>query len=198
MIPTAYTEAVEPQRSLLEQQLVRLQLGVIFAFSFILPYLSKRFPINHFITAVMSSIAKNNKDIFTLFDKKGQGSISKQQFGDYLRAIGYNPTNAQVAEILSASSDDTLTLEQISSLIDANQELLDATTTGKIEDFIKAFQVFDKENTGKVTVGDIRYMLTGLGEKLSDEEVDELLKGVEIDADGGIDYKKFMEDILRQ
>ncbi|CAB4254259.1 similar to Saccharomyces cerevisiae YGL106W MLC1 Essential light chain for Myo1p, light chain for Myo2p [Maudiozyma barnettii] len=146
----------------------------------------------------MSSIAKNNKDIFTLFDKKGQGSITKPQFGDYLRAIGYNPTNAQVEEILSGASQDALSLEDISSLIESNQQLLDATTTAKVDDFIKAFQVFDKENTGKVTVGDIRYMLTGLGEKLSDEEVDELLKGVEIDSDGGIDYKKFMEDILRQ
>lgn len=146
----------------------------------------------------MSSIAKNNKDIFTLFDKKGQGSIAKPQFGDYLRAIGYNPTNAQIEEILSAASQDTLSLDDISSLIESHQEMLDSTTNGKIEDFIKAFQVFDKENTGKVTVGDIRYMLTGLGDKLSDEEVDELLKGVEIDSDGGIDYKKFMEDILRQ
>ena len=146
----------------------------------------------------MSSIAKNNKDIFTLFDKKGQGSIAKAQFGDYLRAIGYNPTNAQIEEILSSASQDALSLDDIASLIESHQEMLDSTTNGKIEDFIKAFQVFDKENTGKVTVGDIRYMLTGLGDKLSDEEVDELLKGVEIDSDGGIDYKKFMEDILRQ
>lgn len=145
-----------------------------------------------------STIAKNNKDIFTLFDKKGCGSISNQQFGDYLRAIGYNPTNAQVGDILNGTSGDVLTLDQITELISKNQELLDATTTGKIDDFIKAFQVFDKENTGRVTIGDIRYMLTGLGEKLSDEEVDELLKGVEADADGSIDYKKFMEDILRQ
>ena len=41
-------------------------------------------------------------------------------------------------------------------------------------------------------------MLTGLGEKLTDAEVDELLKGVEVDNDGEIDYKKFIEDVLRQ
>lgn len=145
------------------------------------------------------SMAKNNKDIFTLFDKKGQGSISKEVFADYLRAIGYNPTNQQVNDILVKSkASDSLSFDEINQLISENSEELDETTKGKMDDFVKAFQVFDKENTGKVSVGDIRYMLTGLGEKLSDDEVDELLKGVQIDSDGGIDYKKFIEDILRQ
>lgn len=145
------------------------------------------------------SSAKTNKDIFTLFDKKGQGSISKQLFGDYLRAIGYNPTNQLTEQILSQSNAaDQLTLDAISGMIKENETELNATTTAKVEDFIKAFQVFDKENTGKVSVGDIRYMLTSLGERLSDEEVDELLKGVEVDSDGGVDYRKFIEDILRQ
>lgn len=145
------------------------------------------------------SSAKTNKDIFTLFDKKGQGSISKQLFGDYLRAIGYNPTNQLTEQILSQSNAaDQLTLDAISGMIKENETELNATTSAKVEDFIKAFQVFDKENTGKVSVGDIRYMLTSLGERLSDEEVDELLKGVEVDSDGGVDYRKFIEDILRQ
>lgn len=145
------------------------------------------------------SSAKTNKDIFTLFDKKGQGSISKQLFGDYLRAIGYNPTNQLTEQILSQSNaSDQLTLDAISGMIKENEAELNATTTAKVEDFIKAFQVFDKENTGKVSIGDIRYMLTSLGERLSDEEVDELLKGVEVDSDGGVDYRKFIEDILRQ
>lgn len=145
------------------------------------------------------SSEKTNKDIFTLFDKKGQGSISNQLFGDYLRAVGYNPTNQQTLDILSESkAEDSLTFDEITSIIEKNQDLLTSTTEAKVEDFLKAFQVFDKDGSGKVSVGDLKYMLTGLGEKLSDEEVDELLKGVEIDNDGGIDYKKFIEDILRQ
>ncbi|CCH57979.1 hypothetical protein TBLA_0A01790 [Henningerozyma blattae CBS 6284] len=144
------------------------------------------------------SSEKTNKDIFTLFDKKGQGAISTQLFGDYLRAVGYNPTNQLTQDILKTSSKDQLSFDDINLLIKENEKSLTATTDAKVDDFIKAFQVFDKENTGKVSVGDIRYMLTGLGEKLSDEEVDELLKGVQVDADGSVNYKKFIEDIIRQ
>lgn len=46
-----------------------------------------------------------------------------------------------------------------------------------IDEFIKGFQVFDKAGNGFIGAGELRYVLTQLGEKMSDEEVDELLKG---------------------
>lgn len=50
------------------------------------------------------------------------------------------------------------------------------------EEFIRGFQVFDKEGNGYIGAGELRYVLTQLGEKMTDEEVDELLKGVQIGA----------------
>ncbi|KAG5645962.1 hypothetical protein DXG03_004754 [Asterophora parasitica] len=52
----------------------------------------------------------------------------------------------------------------------------------KSEEFIRGFQVFDKEGNGFIGAGELRYVLTQLGEKMTDEEVDELLKGVQIGA----------------
>lgn len=37
--------------------------------------------------------------------------------------------------------------------------------------------MFDKAGNGFIGAGELRYVLTQLGEKMSDEEVDELLKG---------------------
>ena len=54
--------------------------------------------------------------------------------------------------------------------------------TKRTEEFIRGFQVFDKEGNGFIGAGELRYVLTQLGEKMSDEEVDELLKGVQIGA----------------
>ena len=53
-------------------------------------------------------------------------------------------------------------------------------TAARAEEFIRGFQVFDKEGNGFIGAGELRYVLTQLGEKMTDEEVDELLKGAQI------------------
>jgi Ca2+-binding EF-hand superfamily protein len=66
------------------------------------------------------------------------------------------------------------------------------------EEFIRGFQVFDKEGNGFIGAGELRYVLTQLGEKMTDQEVDELLKGVQIGADGNVNYESFVRTILSQ
>lgn len=76
---------------------------------------------------------------------------------------------------------------------------------GEPEEYCRGFQVFDKDLTGFIGVGQLRYsalpgthiitqtgrliraVLTNLGEKMSDEEVDELLKAVDTSS-GEINY----------
>lgn len=58
---------------------------------------------------------------------------------------------------------------------------------GEPEEYCRGFQVFDKDMTGFIGVGQVRYILTNLGEKMSDEEVDELLKAVDTSS-GEINY----------
>lgn len=58
---------------------------------------------------------------------------------------------------------------------------------GEPEEYCRGFQVFDKDLTGFIGVGQFRYILTNLGEKMSDDEVDELLKTVDTSS-GELNY----------
>lgn len=58
---------------------------------------------------------------------------------------------------------------------------------GEPEEYCRGFQVFDKDMTGLIGVGQLKYILTNLGEKMTDEEVDELLKAVDTSS-GQINY----------
>lgn len=112
-----------------------------------------------------------------------------------LRAVGQNPTLAEVAELqreLPGDDFDYKTYEKIINRPDGFKPL------GLPEEYIKGFQVFDKEKTGYIGVGELRYILTSIGEKLSDSEVDELLKGVNVTSDGNVDYVEFVKSILDQ
>lgn len=58
---------------------------------------------------------------------------------------------------------------------------------GEPEEYCRGFQVFDKDMTGFIGVGQLKYILTNLGEKMTEEEVDELLKAVDTSS-GQVNY----------
>ncbi|KAK6034561.1 hypothetical protein COOONC_27934 [Cooperia oncophora] len=66
---------------------------------------------------------------------------------------------------------------------------------GTYADFVEGLKVFDKEECGKILCAELRHILLALGERLSADEVDELLKGVE-DAEGMVKYEEFIKKVL--
>ena len=49
--------------------------------------------------------------------------------------------------------------------------------------------MFDKDGKGYLTCDELRHIMTNLGERLEDEEVDEMLSIVDADGNGLIDYE---------
>jgi calmodulin len=64
------------------------------------------------------------------------------------------------------------------------------------DDIIEAFRVFDKDGNGTISAAELRHVMTNLGEKLTDEEVDEMIREADVNGDGIIDYKEFTKIIL--
>jgi len=52
------------------------------------------------------TVSKEYKEAFALFDKKGAGKVPRETLGDLLRALGQNPTQSEVAEIIAAAPRD--------------------------------------------------------------------------------------------
>jgi calmodulin len=48
--------------------------------------------------------------------------------------------------------------------------------------------VFDKDKDGYISAAELRYVMTNLGEKLTDEEVQEMIKEADLDGDGLVNY----------
>lgn len=47
--------------------------------------------------------------------------------------------------------------------------------TDSEEEIIEAFKVFDKDGNGFISAAELRHVMTNLGEKLTDEEIDEMV-----------------------
>ena len=61
--------------------------------------------------------------------------------------------------------------------------------TDSEEELKEAFRVFDKDGNGFISAAELRHIMTNLGEKLTDEEVDEMIREADIDGDGQINYE---------
>ena len=51
-------------------------------------------------------------------------------------------------------------------------------------------EVFDRDGNGFISAAELRHVMTNLGEKLTDEEVDEMIREADVDGDGQINYEE--------
>ncbi|XP_073328428.1 calmodulin-like protein 4 [Pagrus major] len=65
------------------------------------------------------------------------------------------------------------------------------------EEILEAMRMADKEQKGFILATELRAKLTGLGEKLTDREVDELLKEAGVGADGRVHCEQFAKAVTR-
>jgi calmodulin len=64
------------------------------------------------------------------------------------------------------------------------------------KEMIEALKVFDRGGTGLISCADLRYMIRQLGEHLTDEEVNEIIREAVLDDDGQINYQKFVRMLM--
>jgi calmodulin len=69
--------------------------------------------------------------------------------------------------------------------------------TDSAEEIKEAFKVFDKDGNGFISAAELRHIMTNLGEKLTDEEVDEMIREADVDGDGQINYDEFVDMMMQ-
>ncbi|XP_044472050.1 calcium-dependent protein kinase 19-like isoform X2 [Mangifera indica] len=97
-----------------------------------------------------------------------------------------------VKEISSKLSSSTSTSTSASSNL-INLKRLD---TYSEEELKEAFKLFDKDQNGFISAAELRLFMTNLGEKMTDEEVKELIQEADVDGDGQVNYDEFVRVML--
>lgn len=139
------------------------------------------------------------REVFDLFDfwDGRDGLVDGAKIGDVMRCIGLNPTNKQILENGGTKKfgEKQYKFEEILPIYKAVNGEPDV---GTYADFMEAFKTFDREGQGFIASAELRHVLTSLGERLSDQEVDEILKytGTEEDLDGNMKYEEFIKRVM--
>jgi len=137
-------------------------------------------------------MANNPKEVFELFDLDGSNSIDLVNFPLAFRACGLGPTNEELEKIVKeVDKNGKVSFEAFKGAVAKHQGL----GKGVEDNALAAFSVFDKLDNGTVNAPEWRHVMTSIGDKLTDEEVDYMIADAQPDKDGYISYKKFVDKI---
>jgi Ca2+-binding EF-hand superfamily protein len=139
------------------------------------------------------------REVFDLFDfwDGRDGEVDAFKLGDLLRCLGHNPTQATVAKHggTQKMGEKSYKFEEFIPLY---KELMNEKDTGTFADFMEAFKTFDREGQGFISGAELRHLLTSLGEKLSDLEVDDILRYIDLteDLEGNVKYEECIKKVM--
>jgi len=136
------------------------------------------------------------KEAFLLFDKDGDGTITTKELGTVMRSLGQTPTEAELHDMINEVDNDgsgTIDFAEFLSLM--SKKMKDADSE---EELMEAFKVFDKDGNGFISAAELRHVMTNLGEKLTEEEVEEMIKEADFDGDGQVNYDEFVKMMIQK
>jgi calmodulin len=159
-----------------------------------------------FLLSTTISLTFPTNPIFKTPD--GDGTITTKELGTVMRSLGQNPTEAELQDMINevdADGNGTIDFPEFLSMMARKMRDTDSE-----EEIKEAFKVFDRDNNGFISAAELKHVMisigalilsflslrgriltTGLtlGERLTEDEVDEMIREADTDGDGQIDYK---------
>ncbi|MEG4230720.1 DUF924 family protein [Microcoleus sp. Pol11C3] len=131
------------------------------------------------------------KDTFRKFDKDGSNSMSSQELGSVLKAVGrpYSPQRVQEAMdiITGRSNSESISFEEFATLLES--DLMD----DRDKRLLERFKLFDVDGSGEISLEELKICIRSLDSLVTSAEIDDMLKRADTSGDGQVSYKEFYE-----
>ncbi|XP_017025231.1 uncharacterized protein [Drosophila kikkawai] len=141
----------------------------------------------------MSGLSDNQikeiREAFFVYDNEYSGLVTSKQLGEVMRTLGQSLTEAELFTLVNENCDNdgmiyfkdflqvmTRRLEEQNSLVSLQQ----------------AFRIFDRNDVDYFTIVEVKAVMTNLGEKITDEELREMFRDIDLDNDGKVTFTDFV------
>ena len=122
------------------------------------------------------------------FDVLGQETISMQALRTLLRSLGYSPSEMELQDIVNEVDPDGYDRIDFHDFLC----LMVGQRKNDNEQLIQQFKIFDPDNTGLVSLAELRHVIASMGHQLTDEEVEELNREANPNSNGEMHYQDFV------
>ncbi|XP_013779831.1 troponin C [Limulus polyphemus] len=131
---------------------------------------------------------------FDMFDRDKKGVIHTNMVSTILRTLGQTFEEKDLKDLIAEIDQDgsgELEFEEFMAL--AARFLVEEDAEAMQEELREAFRLYDKQGQGFINVSDLRDILRALDDKLTEDELDEMIAEIDTDGSGTVDFDEFME-----
>ena len=135
---------------------------------------------------------------FDLFDTKQVEFLSGDDLGEIMRAMGFRPTEEELADLLHEVDEDGSGEIEFGEFCQLCATFLveDPPLEEMKKELKDAFKLYDREGQGFITNDTLREIITELLAPLTEEEVEGILEELDEDGSGSMDFDEFCEMMM--
>ena len=130
------------------------------------------------------------KEAFKFFDKDNDGQISKNDLEGVMRSLRQHCTEELLTDMiddLDTDGNGSIDFPEFLTMMTRKMQRVE----DRDEEIMTAFKIFDQNEDGFISVDELRNVMTHLGEKVTDDEINEMILEADENGDGKINYDEF-------
>jgi len=124
------------------------------------------------------------KEAFKMIDQDQDGFIDADDLKEIFTSLGADPNDDFVNEMI-AEAPGAINFTMFLTLFGQNMN-----STDPLETLEQAFSIFDETGSGKIKKSDLEFLLKNIGDRYTQQQVNDLFRDCDIDADGYFDYRQ--------
>ena len=130
------------------------------------------------------------KEAFDLFDTDGSGTIDAKELKVAMRALGFEPKKEDIKRMISELDVEGNGVIEFSQFLDLMTTKM--AERDPREEMLKAFRLFDEDETGRISFKNLKRVAKELGENMSDDEIQEMIDEADRNGEGEINEDDFV------
>merc|ERR1712224_803629 len=130
------------------------------------------------------------KEAFDLFDTDGSGNIDVKELTIAMKALGCEPKPGEIEKMISEVDDDgggEIGFDEFLKMM--TNKILNKDPK---DDMIKAFKLFDDDQTGSVSMKNLKRVARETNQTLTDDELQQMLDDADRDGDGVLNEDEWL------
>ena len=131
-------------------------------------------------------------EVFDMFDKDQNGTIQASELHSVLESLGRNSNDDDVNQFLTkldVNENGVVSKDEFMAAVDEIYSFPQST----VDEVVQAFQIFDINGSGKITVDEMKTILLKFTNEFSERDVASIFELIDVDQDGKVSYAEFAE-----